>query len=92
MFVVVIINVPVIRENFVGVTEERFQVALASAVGLSPDYVYLDIIQAGYDPRSTTVTSKIATVDATEASALFQGLGSVQYRLHTHRWGLAPPL
>ena len=91
MFVVVIINVPVIRENFVGVTEERFQVALASAVGLSPDYVYLDIIQAGYDPRSTTVTSKIATVDATEASALFQGLGSVTVQAAYTSMGLGSP-
>ena len=53
-----------------------------------PDYAYLDIIQAGYDPRSTTVTSKIATVDANEASALFKGLDSVtvqknEFKLHT---------
>ena len=77
VFVVVIINVPIIREDFVGETEVSFQSALANAARLSPDYVYLDIIQAGPDPSTTTVTSKIATNDASEASALFQGLDSV---------------
>jgi len=89
--VVVVINVPIIRENFVGVMVVRFQGALAYAVGLSPDYVYLDIIQAGSDPRTTSVTSKIATIDAKEASALFQGLDSGTVHAAFTSMGLGSP-
>ena len=91
VFVVVVINVPVIREDFVGVTALRFQGALANAVRLSPDYVYLDIIQAGSNLSTTTVTSKIATVDASEASALFQGLDSVRVQAAYSSMGLGSP-
>ena len=92
VFVVVTINVPIIREDFVGVTEARFQGALAHTVGLSPDYVYLDIIQAGSDPSTTSVTSKIATKDAREASALFQGLDTGTVQAAFTSMGLGSPV
>ena len=91
VFVIVIINVPITRVDFVGGTELRFQGALAHAAGLSPDYVYLDIIQAGSDPATTSVTSKIATKDAKEASALFQGLDSGTVRAAYTLMGLGSP-
>ena len=91
VFVVVVINVPIIRENFVGVMEGHFQGALANAVGLSPDYVYLEIIQAGSDPRTTSVTSKIATIGTKQASAVFQGLDSGTVHAAYTSMGLGSP-
>ena len=67
---------PIVRPDFVDQTEVRFQDALAYAAGRSPSYVSLDIIQAGEDPSTTTVTSRVATVNAYEAASVFQGLDS----------------
>jgi len=91
VFVIVVINVPITRQDFDGVAQVGFQGALARAVGLSPDYVYLEIIQAGSNPSTTTVTLKIATVDAKRASAVFQGLDSGTVQVAYTSMGLGSP-
>ena len=91
VFVIVVINVPITRQDFDGVAQVGFQGALARAVGLSPDNVYLEIIQAGSNPSTTTVTSKVATVDAKRASAVFQGLDSGTVQVAYTSMGLGSP-
>ena len=71
VFVVVVINVPIPRPNFVDQTDD-FQAALALLAGRSSDNVSLDLIQPGDDLRTTTVTSRVASFDAQTAAALFQ--------------------
>jgi serine/threonine protein kinase len=87
VFLVVVVNVPVARPAFSEAevqlqepAEERFRDALARAVRLSPDYISLDIIQEGNDPGTTTVTSRVATVDARAAATAYQILDSTRLR------------
>ena len=91
VFVFVVINVPISRPDFLGPTESLCQDAIARATGRSPDYVNLDIIQAGDNPRTTTVTSRVATFNAKEAAELFQDLNSSIVQAAFTSIGLSSP-
>jgi hypothetical protein len=73
VFVIVEINVPIKRPDFLfssDRTSQQFQNSLAHATNRSASFVTLDIIQAGDDPRTTTVTSRVAFVNAKLAAAV----------------------
>jgi serine/threonine protein kinase len=91
-FVILTINVPISRPNFVDQTGIWFQTALAIAINQSSDYVSLEIIQAGDDPRTTTVTSKIATSDAKAAAVLTKRLDRTLLNTSFAAKGLGQPL
>jgi hypothetical protein len=76
VFIVVKINLPVSRPDFSDQTSQHFQEALARAAYSSSSYVTLDIIQAGDDPSTTTVTSRVAFVNAKMAAAAVRGLNT----------------
>jgi hypothetical protein len=76
VFIVVKINLPVSRPDFSDQTSQHFQEALAHAAYSSSSYVTLDIIQAGDDPSTTTVTSRVAFLNAKMAAAAVGGLDS----------------
>jgi hypothetical protein len=73
---VVRINLPVSRPEFSDQVSQQFQEALARAAHSRSSYVTLDIIQAGDDPRTTTVTSRVAFVSAKMAAVAVGGLNS----------------
>jgi hypothetical protein len=76
VFIVVKINLPVSRPDFSDQTSQHFQEALARAAYSSSSYVTLDIIQAGDDPSTTTVTSRVAFLNAKMAAVAVGGLDS----------------
>ena len=77
VFVVLIINLPILRPFFTDQTSLRFQSAVANSAGTDSNHVTVDIIQSGNDPTTTEVTSRIATTDAQSAAALVIRLNSM---------------
>jgi hypothetical protein len=72
VFVVVTINVPMSRPLFY--QTDAFQRALASFASVDHEYVLVDAIQAGRNPATTDVTSKIASSSASVADVLVKML------------------
>ena len=90
VFVIVVINLPVLRSLFSQV-EKTFQDSLAHAADRSIDYIALDIVQAGDDPSTTAVTSRIAALDAVAAAKITQKLASADLKAEFEPRGLSNP-
>jgi serine/threonine protein kinase len=67
VFVYVVVNLPILRLFFTDQTSSNFQHTLAYVAGTDFNHVVIDIVQFGNDPRTTDVTSKVATLDPTSA-------------------------
>ena len=85
VFVVLVVNLPILRPFFTDQTSSKFQIALAFSAGTDSKHVIVDIIQPGNNPSTTDVTSRIATVDASTAAALVSRLNviSIQSGFYT---------
>ena len=70
VFVYLVINLPILRLFFTDQTSSEFQSTLAYSANTNPSHVVVDIVQTGNDPRTTDVTSRIATRDPQSAAAL----------------------
>ena len=70
VFVVVVINIGILRPYFSGQMTEKFQNSLAASIDVNPESLIVEVVQAGNDATTTDITSKIATVDAYEADLL----------------------
>lgn len=76
VFVVLVINLPILRPFFTDETNTIFQNALAHASFTDLGHIIVDIIQPGNNPSTTDVTSRIAVLDASAAAALVKKLNS----------------
>ena len=76
VFVIVTVNLPILRPAFSDLERINFQSALASIANLSSGFVVVDIVQSGGDDTSTTITSRIATSDVWAAGTLGENLGA----------------
>jgi hypothetical protein len=78
VFLVVTINLMINRPDFVDQTSDLLRKALANAAARDSAYIVVDIIQSGSDPRTTSVTSRVAfrNSEMTRASELVQIMDS----------------
>jgi tRNA A-37 threonylcarbamoyl transferase component Bud32 len=90
VFVIVSVNVPMGRPSFESV-KTKFEGSLALATNRGLEFVSLDIIQAGDDPSTTTVTSRIAVPDAQTASTIAQSFQSAMLNVKFTDESLASP-
>jgi serine/threonine protein kinase len=67
VFVIVTLNMPIKRPDFVDDNVVRFRTVLANLTIQRPEFVTIKLVQAGDDPETTTVTVDLALPDAKEA-------------------------
>jgi serine/threonine protein kinase len=74
VYVVVVINLPILRPFFKFDQTSVFQNFLANLTRINQSYVTVNAVQAGSDTTTTDITSNIATSNASSADVLFKSL------------------